>query len=467
MYICFTYVKGEIILHNWEDYIDKKIDCECGHSHTCDIRHILVEHDAVAALPGYIKEKKYINICIIADINTQKAAGEKVYKVLDDNKIKYSKYIFPDSELIPDELTAGKIITHLPNGCDLIIGIGSGIINDLCKFISHMIKADYFMIATAPSMDGYASDVAPLIIDNLKTTYENVGRPAAIIADTDILKNAPMHLITAGVGDIFGKYVCLTDWKLAHIVTGEYYCQKLVDIMYGAVADVASAAADGIKERDEKAVGAVMEGLVLAGIDMSYSGNSRPASGSEHHMSHYWEMIFLQHGHEGVHHGTKVGVGTVIALLLYQEVAEKLKNTVVFAEPHFDKNKWAEKIRSVYGPAAPSVIALEERVHKNADEDVAKRLVMINKHRNDIIGLAQGLPSVDTLCECMRNIDAPYCPNQIDVTMEMVRNSIIYAKELRNRYGLLQLLFDCGWQEEIADKVCGRIEKMQQSCIKQ
>lgn len=447
-------------MRNWKDYIGRKIDCACGKVHECDMRHVHIAHDAIAILPEYIKEKNYKKICIIADVNTEKAAGQKVYKILEDNGISYSKYIFTNYELVPDELAAGKIITHIPNGCDLLIGIGSGVINDLCRFTSHTIKADYFIIATAPSMDGYASDVAPLMVDSLKTTYENMGRPTAIIADTAVLKDAPMHLITAGIGDIFGKYVCLTDWKLAHIVTGEYYCDRLVDIMYGAVADVAAAADNGIKERDEKSVGAVMEGLALAGIDMSYSGNSRPASGSEHHMSHYWEMIFLQHGHEGVHHGTKVGVGTIIALLLYRKTAEKLKAASSFAKPHFDKMAWEENIKRVYGPAAPGVIALEARAQKNTDENVAKRLAMVAKYKAEIIELAEKLPTVDKMIERMKKIDAPYRPDQIDVTMEMVRNGIIYAKELRNRYGVLQLMFDCGWQQEIADEVCKQIEKM-------
>ncbi len=445
---------------DWKNYIGKEIDCTCGHIHECDMKHIAVTHDAISLLPEYIAEGKYKSIYIVSDVNTQKAAGDKVCNVLEKSNINFAKYVFPDHELVPNESTVGKIITHMPKNCDLIIGIGSGIINDLCKYVSFTVKIKYFIVATAPSMDGYASDGSALIIDNLKTTYEKVGRPYVIIADTTVLKDAPMHLITAGIGDIFGKYVCLTDWKLAHLINGEYYCQKLVDMMYSAVKDVAAAADNGIKERDEKAVASVMEGLVLAGIDMSYSGNSRPASGSEHHMSHYWEMIFLQHGHEGVHHGTKVGVGTIIAIMIYQKVAEKLRTVKTLPKPNFDRDSWIKDIQRVYGPAAPSVIALEDRVHKNADEVVVKRISAVEQHRDDIIKLAEGLPSVEVMIKRMKRIDAPYHPEQIDVSIEMVRNAIIYAKELRNRYGILQLLFDCGWQKEIADEVCAQIEKL-------
>lgn len=447
-------------MYNWSEFIGKKNNCKCGHIHECDIQHIVVEENAISKIVEYINQESYKTVYIVADKNTEKASKGKVYEILEKNNIKYSKYIFSNNELVPDEIAVGKIITHLPRKCELIIGIGAGVINDLCKFISYTVKINYFIIATAPSMDGYASDGAALIVDNLKVTYEKVGRPKAIVADTNILKNAPMHLITAGIGDIFGKYICLTDWHMAHFVTGEYYCQDLVDIMNKAVIAVTNATKDGITARDEKSIGLVMEGLVLAGIDMSYSGNSRPASGSEHHMSHYWEMLFLQQGHEGVHHGTKVGVGTIIAIILYKKLAQKLKETTDLILKHFDKTAWIKNIKLVYGKAAPGVIRLEEKVGKNNDEDVAARLVMIAKYKQNIIDLAEKLPEVNSLIELMKKINAPYHPAQIGVTEEMVKNAIIYAKELRNRYGILQLLFDCGWQEEFAAEVVEELGKI-------
>ncbi|WP_196593424.1 sn-glycerol-1-phosphate dehydrogenase [Pectinatus sottacetonis] len=450
-------------MYNWSEFIGKRYKCQCGHIHECDIQHIVVEKNALIKIVSYIKTASYNGICIIADKNTEKAAATKLYEILEQNNIVYTKYVFSENELVPDEIAVGKIITHLAKKCELLIGIGSGVINDLCKFISYTLKIDYFIVATAPSMDGYASDGAALIIDNLKTTYEKVGRPKAIIADTSILKNAPMHLITAGIGDIFGKYICLTDWQLSHIITGEYYCQKLVDIMNKAVLAVTDAANEGIIQRNEKAIGSVMEGLILAGIDMSYSGNSRPASGSEHHMSHYWEMIFLQQGHEGVHHGTKVGVGTIISLMLYKKLAEKLKLTTTFPQKHFNKSTWIANIKNVYGKAAPGVIALEEYAQKNDDAKVATRLSNIKKYKNNIINLAEKLPNISKLIELMRKINAPYHPAQIGVTEEMVKNAIIYAKELRNRYGILQLLFDCGWQEEFANEICHELNAMNKS----
>lgn len=216
---------------DWSKYLNKKIKCDCGHEHECDIRHIDIGRNVIEKLGTYILEGKYQHPCVVADVNTEKIAGNKVYNSLNKSAIKYDKFIFSDEDLVPDETSIGRILTQVPDNCDLIIGIGSGTINDLCRFCSHKMKYDYFIVATAPSMDGFASDVAPLTVNNLKTTYEGLGRPTVILGDIDILKDAPLRMITSGAGDIFGKYICLTDWRLSHLINNEYYCPFIADIM--------------------------------------------------------------------------------------------------------------------------------------------------------------------------------------------------------------------------------------------
>ena len=111
----------------------------------------------------------------------------------------------------------------LQHEADLIIGVGSGVINDLCKHVSFKNDLAYYIVATAPSMDGYASVGAALILNGMKITL-NARPPKAIIADTSVLKDAPIDMLRAGYGDIIGKYSCLNDWKLSHCVNGEYFC---------------------------------------------------------------------------------------------------------------------------------------------------------------------------------------------------------------------------------------------------
>jgi len=197
-----------------------------------------------------------------------------------------------------------------------------------------------------------------------------------------------------------------------------------------------------LKDRNKDAIASLMEALILSGIAMSYIGNSRPASGSEHHLSHFWELTFLQEDIPCALHGTKVGIGTVVALKLYKQAELRLENIDQLKEPNFDETSWKEVINQVYGYAAQEVIDLEEKVHKNSNEEVKKRREVIKERRDEIINLIHKLPSSNEIGLLLKSINAPFLPEQVDISMQLLKNSIIYAKELRNRYGLLQLLFD-------------------------
>jgi glycerol-1-phosphate dehydrogenase [NAD(P)+] len=425
---------------NWNDYLNTEIDCSCGEKHRCNIDKIIIEEDAISKLSEIIMAGFYHNTCIVCDSKTEEIAGNIIYQELISNLIQFESIILNDEEPIADEKNIGDIMVHIAPRCDLIIAVGSGTINDLCKFISYKMGIDYIIVATAPSMDGYASNVAPLIVNNLKSTYE-VGLPKAIIADTNILVNAPYSMIISGVGDILGKYVCLADWKLSNIVTGEYHCELVEELVRDSI-ELVVEAVPRIVERDKDAIATIMEALVLSGIAMSFIGNSRPASGSEHHLSHYWEMMFLQSNRPCALHGTKVGVGTVIALKLYEGIRSLSTILEGLEEPNFDEDTWKENINKVYGSAAAEVIALEDTVHKNSNEAVMNRRKSIEENIDIINALINKLPKSEEVIEILKSIDAPYLPEQINVDINMLKNSIVYAKELRNRFGILQMLFD-------------------------
>lgn len=424
----------------WDDLLNTDIDCNCGAMHRCDIDKIIVKEGAISEISDYIMSGFYHNTCVICDSITEEIAGKLVYQELRNNLIQFEPIVLKEKEVIADERSIGDIMIHIAPKCDLIIAVGSGTMNDLCKFISYKMGIDYIIVATAPSMDGYASNVSALIVNHLKSTFE-VGRPKAIFADLNIIAEAPFSMITAGVGDILGKYVCLTDWKLSNIVTGEYYCDFVEELVRDSLQLVVDATLK-LNEREKDAIASLMEALILSGIAMSYIGNSRPASGSEHHLSHFWELTFLQKNKPCALHGTKVGVGTVVALKLYESIREKSIDLANLKAPNFDEITWRKEIRRVYGEAANEVIALEEKVQKNSNEAVWSRRNALKDHIDEINVLIEKLPKSKKIEEILSSIHAPYLPEQIKVEPEELKNSIFYAKELRNRYGILQLLFD-------------------------
>lgn len=291
--------------------------CSCGKTHAVDIRKIIVGSGVFAQFIQPLKDQGAKQVYVIADSNTYRIAGKQAEAVLKENGLAYhSKILESVHALVPDETALGTLIAAMQPGDDYIVAVGSGSINDLSRMVSARTGIPYLIAATAPSMDGYASTVSPLILDGTKITKEAV-YPDAIIADTAILKQAPMDMLTAGYGDIIGKLTANADWRLAREINGEYYCEECAAFVNRAVKACTDNAA-GLQNRDELAIGNVTEALILSGIAIGLVGNSRPASGAEHHFSHYWEVDAIKNGQPHALHGNSVSVGSVIVASLYE-----------------------------------------------------------------------------------------------------------------------------------------------------
>ena len=416
--------------------------CSCGKEHKTALNHIAIGQGVVKHVPAWLKEKGYQKIYIIADETTDKIAGEKVRALLEEASIPFVYSLIPHKEVVPEEEVLGGLLMRFHPTCDFVLGVGSGTINDISRFISFQTGKAYGIVATAPSMDGYASTVAPLITNNLKTTYE-AQVPSAIFGDTLIMQTAPENMIAAGFGDILGKYTCLCDWKLSAIVNGEYYCPVVNGMMEEALQRTIDCK-DKMKEKDPDAMQDLMEALVLAGIAMSYAGNSRPASGCEHHLSHFWEMNFLFTGKKAVLHGTKVGIGTILALRLYEKLAkEKLDFKAILNTPAIPMDAaWEKEIHRAFDKAASEIITLEHKAHKNAPEKRNERLRAYEAHRDEIQALIEKLPAPQEISALLKEVGGITKPQEIGLEKQVVEDSILYAKEVRDRYTLLQYLWD-------------------------
>jgi glycerol-1-phosphate dehydrogenase [NAD(P)+] len=221
---------------------------------------------------------------------------------------------------------------------------------------------------------------------------------------------------------------------------------------------------DGIKNRDNFAIKNLMEGLVLSGIAMSFVGNSRPAAGSEHHLSHFWEMMYLLKGKKAILHGTKVGITTLIITKLYELLVTKTINfnNAIDKVNSFNQKEWVRCIEKTYKTAAPGIIALEEKAQKNSIEKYNKRIQIIKSKWNDIIRIIKKIvPNLREIESILQKVDAPINHLQVGIDSNIFLNSVIFAKEIRNRYTVLQLLWDLGLLEEFALYVCNYFVKEQ------
>lgn len=382
---------NEILTKTIEEMADMEFDCSCGKKHRIDIKHIYVGENAYNRILDVAKEILPKEILLVSDNNTYKALGKCVENELTESGYKINNIILvSDGDLIPDEKAIGRVLVEVNNETELIVAVGSGSINDICRIISAKTHIPYVIMGTAPSMDGYASTVSPLIIDGAKVTYPGTN-PYAIIADSNIMKDAPFEMICAGFGDILGKYTALSDWRLSNTIHDEYFCdttEKLVrNAMYKCFENI-----EGAVKREVKAIEYISEALILSGIAMTLSGNSRPASGAEHHLSHYWEIDKLSRKLEHPLHGNSVGVGTVISAWLYKK------------------------------------LNIEER-----------------------FGIETPVPEI--IINLLNSIGAKSNPKTLGIEKELFHRSVIHALEIRPRYTILQYAKTENMLEEYANEL--------------
>ena len=347
-----------ILEMNINEMSNLDFECECGRKHKLPIKEICIKNNALDELRRVLSPFKDKKIFIFSDENTYKAAGEKTSRILKDNNHTFKNFVIPNSKeiLIPNEKVLGRLFMELENDTELIIAVGSGTINDLGKYLSVKTKIPYIIICTAPSMDGYASDGSPLICDGFKISFDAT-LPYAIIGDVNIMKNAPDELIRAGFGDIVGKITALMDWKLSNILTGEYICETCVTLTERAIQRVIDSA-DKLMDRDEKSVQYLLEALTFTGVAMGLVGVSRPASGAEHMISHYWEMDFIKRNKYPYLHGIKVGIATPIVLELFELMKEEIPKEVF--KYKYDKEDVINLLKTVGAPILPSEIEVDK-----------------------------------------------------------------------------------------------------------
>lgn len=419
-------VKGDFMDIN---VLLKGVECTCGKKHTCDIKYVYVENNAVSRLKEICKP--YNRILIVADQNTYGVAGAKTEKYLED-KIVYKQIFGADTVLIPNENAIEAVNAKL-NNIDLIIGIGSGVIQDLCKYVSFNSGIPYYIVATAPSMDGYASSGAAMITDGMKVTY-SAKVPDAIIADTEIIKDAPIEMIKAGYGDIIGKYSALNDWKLGQTVNGEYFCQYIYDLTFDMLKRTLPLA-EKLLKRDAESIGILTEALIVVGIAMSFAGNSRPASGSEHHLSHFFEITGIIENKEYLPHGIDVLYSTYVT----SKIREKLVNTD-FQKTQFSltEQEYDSEMKRVYKTVADGCKNLQQKLGTYTTDRVSTYL----SKEKEIKEILREVPSCLEIEKIINNIGLNLDEFNAVYSQEKINDAIHYAKDLKDRYTVLWMYYD-------------------------
>ena len=424
-------------------------DCECGKSHKISVPKVVVKSDAIQDIPSLLKEYGVKRAQVIADVNTFEVAGKAVCNILEKNGYSFNLFVFKEKALEPDEKAVGSAIMNFDKSCDIVVAIGSGVINDIGKILANVTKLPYIIVGTAPSMDGYASATSSMSMSGLKVSLPSKCADV-IIGDINVLKNAPMKMLQAGLGDMLAKYISIAEWRIANEITGEYYCEKVASLIRSALKRCVDNA-KGLLKREEEAVKAVFEGLIIGGIAMALAGVSRPASGIEHYFSHVWDMRGLEFRSKVDLHGIQCAVATNIAAGLYEKVLKIIperEKAKAFVEK-FDFNAWAKELKIFLGKAANAMIELEEKEQKYSVEKHEKRLnVIIEKWDKIRDIISEEIPKQKEIQNILDVIGAPKTVKEIDIDCDL-KTTFMATKDIRDKYVLSRLVWDLGLIEEI------------------
>jgi len=337
-----------------------KSPCACGKIHNRATKNITIGkgEDLTARLLEFLKSEfgNKTKGCYIADNNTAQIAH--------DNMRHYSVgaglgILSHHADEYMLEMCGERVKELNP---DYFIACGSGVIHDITRMVAHKRNAPFISYPTAPSVDGFVSDTAPITTKTgMKITRPAIA-PIALFADIDVLVSAPKRLAASGVGDILGKYTALADWRISNLLTNEYLCEPTVKIQYQTVNKAKNSLLEYGKNKNaesyEKFCANLLEALVISGLCMQFTGNSRPASGCEHHVSHFFEMgIILS---TDCLHGENVGVGSVLCAGLYHRFAKS--ENIKFVEKNLDDGLVKKYYKDLY----------DEIIKENAPDSLKK-----------------------------------------------------------------------------------------------
>lgn len=405
---------------NFRELIDSYQNCSCGVEHRCDIQDIRVGSGLVHRVGEILRENQFPQrLLLVADRNTLRAA-DGILESLKEFQIQ--TYIY--EELRVATMDDVRLVESWFDRVDGVIAVGTGSIHDPSRMACARQKKPLCLFATAPSMDGFASYNAPIVDGNFKTTHP-AKCPEVVIADTKILAEAPAALKSAGFGDMISKYIALIDWQVSHLLTGEHYCERVAALTRHAT-DRLMSMADKVTLADEEAAGAVFESLLMTGIAMSFTLTSRPGSGTEHIMAHYWECQELLEGKTPNYHGEDVGVSTLMILRYYNELAQK--RTI---RAHKEQNNW-EEIYADYGPLAEDVRRLNTPDTITDPIDPAE----LERRWPEILQIIASVPSYEACLAAMKQAGCKTTIAEIGKNPDFVARSFRYHPYMRRRLSL-------------------------------
>lgn len=401
--------------------------CPCGRKHEVNIRAVEIGENKLQDTGRLLKDAGFApKLHLAADGNTLRAAPG-IEENLRDAGFELSRTVFGNLRSASSEAAERVKADMVREGAQGVISVGTGSLNDICRINAYNMGLNFAIFATAPSMDGFASVMAPITINGFKRTLQ-AKAPEVIIADTGILAASPDELKAAGLGDLLGKYTAHADWEVAAITTGEYYCDEIAALTRSAVDRAAELTRVGDRHSPEFA-GSLMEALVLSGLAMLLSGCTRPASGAEHHLAHFWEMKYALAGLPEVYHGKKVGIAAGMIADVYNRLAKV--ESVREHRIELDENE----LSKVFGP-----LWSEARKENFPNPTDKIPLGTIERRWPELQAALSRVPKGDDIRALLRAAGGAATCAEAGISPELEAQGLRYGRYARFRITMMRLL---------------------------
>ena len=407
------------------------------------IAELVIGTNVLATVPDLLRRNfdAPAKAVLVSDGNTWQVAGRHVSAALTGAGVAVRDVRFPASPR-PHATVAGTqpIAAALAETGGIPVVVGSGVLNDLTKYAAHKAGLPYLCVATAASMDGYASAGAPLSDAGFKHTIQCVP-PRVMVADLGVVGAAPSEMAGWGYGDLIGKVPAGADWIVADALGVEPIDRQAWDLVQH---DLRAwlATPSGIATGDHAAIAGLFTGLVATGLAMEAYGSSRPASGADHQIAHLLEME-----HAAVSHGAGVALGAVAVTALYEWLFDRdlaAIDPARLAHAHPSPDDVAGTVRQLFGDNQVAERSIAETLakHGTAEERATRVGNFLAAWPTLRPRLADQLLSSAELTAHLSAAGVAVDPVQRGISHEFFRQTVLKARYIRRRYTVLDLLAD-------------------------
>ena len=300
---------------------------------------VRVKEGALDRLGIYLAREEHTKVAVLISQGMVPAIQARLKRSLEANSVEIASW----SEVAENDWeSAQRLAIELSSSVSAVVGTGGGKALDVAKYAAYLFRLPYYAVPTSLSNDGFSSPQSSLTVQGERRSLP-AALPRGVIVDTGVCREAPRNLTLSGVGDLVAKLTAVRDWKLAFHATGE-----VVNDFAALISESSLHAFRSHPEFDLEGIRLLATGLLMSGIAMEIAGSSRPASGSEHLISHALDAISTRPRL----HGLQVGVASYLVSLLQGENTEIIAELFdvtgfwdAIADDPFSRSEWREALR--------------------------------------------------------------------------------------------------------------------------